>query len=372
LYLKAVIYICEPNARRIQFSIPFGAKEWRAKIKAIPSIWYSKPQQLWTVPNTKENLEKLKAIFGQSIEMKNREKSERIPQKVKLSEAMEMELVKVHQKIILKAYSNNTWKSYRGPLVYFFKFFENRKLKDVTKDEIESYVAKWIVKYHISETKQNTIINAIKFYYEQVLGQPREFYDIQRPKRSKTLPGILSMDEVQSILTAVDNIKHKAILHTIYSGGLRISELLNLRIEDIRSDDGYIFVKGAKGKKDRRTILSKHLLILLRDYYKVNKPSYWLFEGQSGGKYSASSVQSIFRKAVKKANINPWATVHSLRHSFATHLLQQGTNLRYIQSLLGHSSSKTTEIYTHLLKVDNSIVKSPLDIMMENNNLAKI
>ena len=228
------------------------------------------------------------------------------------------------------------------------------------------------MKYHISETKQNTIINAIKFYYEQVLGQPREFYDIQRPKRSKTLPGILSMDEVQSILTAVDNIKHKAILHTIYSGGLRISELLNLRIEDIRSDDGYIFVKGAKGKKDRRTILSKHLLILLRDYYKVNKPSYWLFEGQSGGKYSASSVQSIFRKAVKKANINPWATVHSLRHSFATHLLQQGTNLRYIQSLLGHSSSKTTEIYTHLLKVDNSIVKSPLDIMMENNNLAKI
>jgi len=177
------------------------------------------------------------------------------------------------------------------------------------------------------------------------------------------------MGEVQAILKQPKNMKHKAILCSIYSGGLRLSEVLNLRIEDVRSADGYLFIKGGKGKKDRRTILSNQLLLLLRQYYKEHKPSYWLFEGQTGGKYSASSVQSIFRKAVEAANVNPWATVHTLRHSFATHLLQQGTNLRYIQGLLGHASSKTTEIYTHLQKVDNSVVKNPLDVMMKSGNL---
>ena len=150
-----------------------------------------------------------------------------------------------------------------------------------------------------------------------------------------------------------------------------MSEVRNLRIEDVRSADGYIFIKGGKGKEDRQTVLSVHLLEMLRVYYVAYKPSYWLFEGQAGGKYSASSVQSILRKAVKDSNVNPWATVHTLRHSFATHLMQQGTNTRYIQGLLGHSSLKTTEIYTHLMKVDNSVVKSPLDIMMESITLVR-
>jgi len=318
--------------------------------------------------NTKENLELLKLIFGDAVDFQERNKKRTVP-KIELSEAMKAELARVEEKIILMAYSHSTLKAYRNALVYFFKYFENRKLLDVSKSEIESYVAKWIVKYDISETKQNTIINAIKFYYEKVLDQPRAFYNIQRPKKARTLPGVLSMPEVKAILSQPENLKHKTILYTIYSGGLRLGELLNLRIEDVRSDDGYIFIKAAKGKKDRRTILSDHLLGLLRQYYKLHKPSYWLFEGQTGGKYSASSVQRIFRKAVKESGVNPWATVHTLRHSFATHLLQQGTNLRYIQGLLGHSSSKTTEIYTHLQKVDNSVVRSPLDVLMESSTL---
>jgi len=366
--MKAIIYKTQLSARRVKFYLPPTAKKWRERIKAIPGRFYHPQQKLWSLVNTKENLILLKQLFGDSYEEQNPVKTSTIP-KIELSESMKNELGRVQEKIILKGYSHNTWKSYRGALTYFFKYFESRKLLDVTKSEIESYVAKWIVKYKISETKQNTIINAIKFYYEQVLEQPRAFYDIQRPKKSQTLPGVLSMGEVQAILSQPKNIKHQAILCAIYSGGLRLGEVLNLRIEDIRSVDGYIFIKGAKGKKDRRTILSGQLLKILRQYYIENKPSYWLFEGQTGGKYSASSVQNIFRKAVKNANVNPWATVHTLRHSFATHLLQQGTSLRYIQGLLGHSSSKTTEIYTHLLKVDNSVVKNPLDVMMENCNL---
>ncbi|MBK8080500.1 MAG: tyrosine-type recombinase/integrase [Saprospiraceae bacterium] len=178
---------------------------------------------------------------------------------------------------------------------------------------------------------------------------PREYYDIQRPKRSQSLPNVLSKQEVAAILSAPKNIKHKAILLIIYSAGLRISEAIQLRISDIHSKEGYIFIKGGKGKKDRKSVLSPIALDVLRTYYKAHKPSYWLFEGQDGGQYTAKSIQNIFIAAVEASKSNPWATVHTLRHSFATHLLASGTNLRYIQTLLGHSSSKTTEIYTHAL-----------------------
>lgn len=366
--MNAIIYQTTKHAKRIKFSLPYAEREWRKQIKKIPSIFYHKPQKLWSIVNSKENLERLKCIFGQSIEYQKMEPVAVMP-KLKLSKAMQIELERVEEKVILKGYSHNTLKAYRGALYYFFKYFENNNLKDLEKAAIESYVAHLINKYKISETRQNTIINAIKFYYEQVLGQPREYYDIQRPKRPKSLPNVLSMEEIQKLLVQPKNIKHRAILYTIYASGLRISELVNLRIEDIRSKDGYIFIKGAKGKKDRRTMLSKHLLKLLRIYYKMYRPAYWLFEGQDGGQYSRSSIQKIFRKAVQSANLNPWATPHTLRHSFATHLLQQGVNLRYIQTLLGHSSSKTTEIYTHLLNVDNNTVKSPLDVIMERSKL---
>lgn len=155
----------------------------------------------------------------------------------------------------------------------------------------------------------------------------------------------------------------------IYSAGLRISEAIKLRVRDIHSDQGYIFIKGAKGKKDRKSVLSPVLLVLLRKYYRAYNPSYWLFEGQEGGQYSASSIQSVFRRAVEKSNSNPWATVHTLRHSFATHLLQKGTNLRYVQVLLGHESSKTTEVYTHVLSISNKNIQSPLDGIDEILNL---
>src|SRR5699024_531236 len=172
---------------------------------------------------------------------------------------------------------------------------------------------------------------------------------------------VLSIEEVAAIINQPKNLKHRAILHLIYSAGLRIGEVIRLRISDIRSDDGYIFVKDSKGKKDRHTVLSNYLLKILRKYYKAYRPSYWLFEGQQGGQYSTRSIQSIYRKAVKETGSNPWSTPHTLRHSFATHLMQRGVNIRYIQSALGHASSKTTEVYTRILAINNETLTSTLD-----------
>lgn len=167
-----------------------------------------------------------------------------------------------------------------------------------------------------------------------------------------------------ALINAPDNIKHRAILWSIYACGLRLSEVISLRLIDIHSEEACIYIKSAKGKKDRRVPLSPHLLSLLRRYYKMYKPSYWLFEGQQGGQYSPSSIQKIFPRAVEKSGVHPWATLHTLRHSCATHMLQQGVNLRYIQAFLGHSNSKTTEIYTHLINFDKSQIQSPLDVLI--------
>ena len=186
-------------------------------------------------------------------------------------------------------------------------------------------------------------------------------YFIDRPKKEKTLPVVLSDEEILLILRSVSNLKHKAILMVIYSAGLRISECINLKIKDIDSNRMQIRVEQSKGKKDRYTLLSTKTLLILRDYFKTYRPKEFLFEGQDGGCYSTRSIQNIFRDTVEKTKIKKKVSVHSLRHSFATHLLENGTNLRYIQSLLGHSNSKTTEIYTHVTTKGFEQLKSPLD-----------
>nr|MBS0038138.1 site-specific integrase [Saprospiraceae bacterium] len=358
-----IIYQPSPKAQRIKFFIHYSALELREAVKKMNTSFYHPSQKLWSVVNTADNFEKLKEILGPGtiIESKKIKKTP-IPRR-KLGAEAEEALEKFEQCIILKGYSRNTLKNYRNELIQFFSYFDGRDYKTIRKEEIESFVAMLITKHKISNTKQNQLINAIKFYYEKVLGLPREYYDIQRPKRAKELPNVLSMREVSQLINTPQNIKHKAMLYLIYSAGLRSGELLRLRIRDIQSEQGFIFIKGGKGKKDRRTVLSQKLLTVLRDYYKKHRPAYWLFEGQDGGQYTSRSLQAVFRRAAEKAQINPWTTLHTLRHSFATHCLQNGMNLRQVQVMLGHSSLKTTEIYTHVLEVSNKVLKSPLDLM---------
>lgn len=196
---------------------------------------------------------------------------------------------------------------------------------------------------------------------EKVLGRPLRTYYVQRPKKERVLPNVLSEEEVATILKCAENLKHKAMLSLIYSSGLRLGELINLTIHDIDSKRMLIIIKQGKGKKDRVSLLSVKVLEILREYFKKYKPKDYLFEGQFGEQYSPTSVQKVFKIAKQKAGIKKKATVHTLRHSFATHLLEHGTDLRYIQSLLGHQSPKTTEIYTHITKRGLDKIKSPFD-----------
>ncbi|MFN4000350.1 tyrosine-type recombinase/integrase [Algoriphagus sp.] len=366
---QLILYIPAPKSGRFKVFIPYALKSEREEFKKLNTSYYHPSQKLWSMVNTPENIRRVQELFGEKLKMDQREPIQ-LPQPTftladKSLEAMDQ----LRQKLTLKAYSPSTISNYATAFAKFLRFFEQRELTTITKEEIEGFVYHQISKYKISESAQNSLINAVKAYYEHVLGRPREYYDIQRPKASQALPNVLSKEEIAGIIQATSNLKHRTILLTIYSAGLRISEAIRLRVRDIHSDEGYLFIKGSKNKKDRKTVLSPILLQELRAYYKAFKPSYWLFEGQEGGQYSTKSIQNIFRAAVAKSGANPWSTVHTLRHSFATHLLQNGTNLRIIQVLLGHASSKTTEIYSHVLAVSNKNVVSPLDQITELLNL---
>ncbi|RKD89671.1 site-specific tyrosine recombinase/integron integrase [Mangrovibacterium diazotrophicum] len=271
-----------------------------------------------------------------------------------------------------KRYSLNTQKIYISYMRDFTSMFHKFDLKDVTKDQINRYILWLIREKGISASQQNQRINAIKFYYEKVLGRPGEYYDIERPRKSFDLPKVLSENEVLAILRATENIKHKAILGTIYSAGLRRSELINLRIQDVQFDKHILYIRGAKGKKDRTSLLSDSIGIVLQRYMQKEKPNYWLFESPGRTKYSTTSIARILHAAVEKAGIRKRVTPHMLRHSFATHMLEQGVDIRYIQTILGHESSKTTEIYTHVSTKSLAKIKSPLDMILkdktQNNN----
>lgn len=270
------------------------------------------------------------------------------------------------EKLEQKRYSESTQTTYIAYMKDFVYAFDKRDLTQINADEINSYILRLIKNSKISASQQNQRINAIKFYYEKVLGHEKLMFAIDRPRDAKPLPKVLSLNEISQIISNCQNIKHKCILSLIYSAGLRRSELINLKITDINSERGLIVIKGAKGKKDRNTLLSKQMLHMLRSYYIDYKPSHWLFEGQKpGSSYSPTSIGKILYYACKRAKLHHRVTPHMLRHSFATHLLEQGTDLRYIQELLGHSSSKTTEIYTHVSKNMIEGISNPLDSILK-------
>ncbi|ULC58784.1 tyrosine-type recombinase/integrase [Flaviramulus sp. BrNp1-15] len=252
------------------------------------------------------------------------------------------------QKLELKKYSNSTIKSYVHSFEAFINHYKDIELLNLDENDIRKYLQK-LIQEKRSNSYINLAINAIKFYYEMVLGMPNRFYSIERPRKEFKLPKVLSKEEVFSIIENTNNLKHRCIVSLLYSSGLRRSELLNLKIKDIDSKRMVIRVEQAKGNKDRYTVLNKSVLDDLRNYFKVYNPKTYLFEGNiPGNKFSASSVFKIVVNSAEKAGINERVGPHMLRHSFATHLLENGVDIRYIQLLLGHNSTKTTEIYTHV------------------------
>lgn len=258
-------------------------------------------------------------------------------------------------------YSPNTVKTYVGALAVFFSYHRTKTIDSITKNDIELFNTNYIISNGYSTSYQNQVINAIKCYYSRRLDIHFEINDLERPLRSKKLPVILSIGEVERLLDSIKNQKHLAIISLIYSCGLRVGDVLNLRISDIDSDRGIIHIKGGKGKKDRIVPLSPSVLKLLRSYFKKCRPEEFLFNGENSKQYSSSSIQKVFKRALKKGSIIKKCTLHTLRHSYATHLLEAGTNLRVIQEILGHNDPKTTQIYTHVSSEQCAKVVSPIE-----------
>ncbi len=275
----------------------------------------------------------------------------------------------MEQKLHLRGYAKNTTKTYLDQFRLFLNFYKAYEPGDLSEPEIRNYLLYLVEKKRVSRSAQNQAINAIKFFYEVVLKQERKVYYLERPMKEQKLPTVLSQENVIELFQVTANLKHRAMLMTIYSAGLRRSELLRLRVGDIDLHRGTVFIKGSKGNKDRQSLLAQSLIPYLRRYMNEYKPQYWLFEGDKGGQYSERSINEVFVRAMKKAGIRKAATLHSLRHSFATHLLEAGTSTRYIQELLGHTSPKTTEVYTHVTRPALDKIKSPLDHLPASNFL---
>lgn len=318
-----------------------------AYVKSLSGARWSQTLLTWHLPDTLEN----RLHFGLEPAVNRVPSSDGIHQ-----------IGRFRSWLQSKRYSVNTIKTYTEALETFLCFFKDKMVADITNEDLINFNNEYILKQQLSASYQNQIVNAVKLFYSTVQNKKLEIEGLHRPKRSKLLPNVLSKQEVKQILDAHVNLKHKVMLSLIYSCGLRRGELLHLKPADIDSKRNLIFIHQAKGRKDRIAPLSPKILSMLREYYAGYKPKVWLFEGHVKGEpYSEKSLQSVLKQALYKTGIQKPVTLHWLRHSYATHLLESGTDLRYIQELLGHSSSKTTEIYTHVSTKSLQQIRSPFD-----------
>ena len=316
-------------------------------------------------PNYYLDYDDLKVHQGSLVVENESDKETRIKPAAILNNLSEESLQKTEAfKLWLKPkrYSESTIGTYTDALKTFLRFYAHKPITEITNDDLIKFNNDYIMTNRFSASYQNQVVNAVKLFFNRIENKKLDPELVHRPKRTKLLPNVLSKGEIKLILNAHGNIKHRAMLSLIYSCGLRRSELINLKIRDIDSARHLILIKQAKGKKDRIVPLSDKILELLRDYFKAYKPKEWLFEGQEKNKqYDDASLAAVLKQAVEKCKINKPVTLHWLRHSYATHLLENGTDLRYIQEILGHSRSSTTEIYTHVSTVGIQKVVSPFD-----------
>jgi integrase/recombinase XerD len=342
-------------------------------IRSLDDCRWSATMDCWHVPDNPElhsNLIRIlkgKAILDYSINKPERKSEPVLKKKIsrplpKIGEDDKAKVEEFKKWMSHIRYSESTINTYAGMLGYFLRFIKPKQSSEINSDDMVRFVNEYIIPRGLSYTFQNQVINAAKLFFLHVYKIDLDVETFERPRREHKLPNILSKQEVKKIIEVSTNTKHRVMLSLIYACGLRRSELLNLKPKDIESQRGLLLIRQSKGKKDRIVPLSEKVLGILREYYKTYKPSTYLFEGRiKGEQYSASSLQKILREACDKAGIRKPVTLHWLRHSFATHLLESGTDLRFIQELLGHRSSKTTEIYTHVSTKSIQNIKSPFD-----------
>lgn len=372
LYDQPLINICKSlgfarwSKTHVCWYIPMGNKELKALKNAIHPI--ADIDETALAPYLNKNGE-LRADGGKSEEVKQEKDVHSV---YRLSEVNSTELERYLQELKLKSYSPSTIKTYRNEFMQLLKLLHQKPAYELGSDDLRRYMQYAMEHCGIKENTAHSRLNALKFYYEQVLKKDKFFWDIPRPKRPMLLPRLLNETELQRLFNALTNKKHKAMLFTAYSAGLRVSEIVHLKIADIDSERMQIFVARAKGKKDRYVNLSPVLLDLLRSYIKFYRPQpkVYLFESETTyTAYPTRTVQQIFANAKAKAGIRKEVGIHSLRHSFATHLLEKGTDIRFIKDLLGHFNIKTTERYLHVSKKRLVNIVSPFDDLWIKGNL---
>ncbi|WP_018616337.1 tyrosine-type recombinase/integrase [Segetibacter koreensis] len=357
-------------------------------LKEIPGAKFSITYRSWHFPPVKEIVDILKEKIRGIAELDVQPLREKLLAKKQLPVMVQSQLIKQDavefsannlqalqrfiETLILKAYSRSTIRTYRNEFSQLLKEIQDIPVQNLTVDHIRRYIFYCFNKYKISEATANSRINAIKFYFEQVLGRERMLIELPRPKKPLHLPRVLGENELSRLFRSIINLKHKAILFTAYSAGLRVSEVMNLRLQDVDSDRMQPFIKCSKGKKDRYVTLSPILLDVLRAYILKCKPRpiKFLFESNEAGMpYCARSAQKIFQTARQSAGIKKEVSFHSLRHSFATHLLEKGIDVIYIKDILGHFNIKTTERYLHVRKEQLVTIISPLDDLWKKGGI---
>lgn len=325
-------------------------KELITGIKKLPGSKWSQQQKCWYVPDTPANREK----FGLQSATATLASTLCATNKTALEQFI--------QTLVLKAYSKNTIKTYRNEFVQLLIILKEIPVNSLTVKRLKDYFAYCHTTLQLSENTIHSRLNAVKFYFEQVLSREQFFWEVPRPKKQQQLPKLFAKEEIENIIKAIDNLKHRTVILLCYSSGLRVGEVVALKVTDIDSKRMVINVLQAKGKKDRIVPLSKTTLQYLRQYCAQFKPVNYLFEGQSAsGIYSSRAVQKILNTAKKKAGINRPGSVHAFRHSYATHLLDKGVDITYIKALLGHNDLKTTLRYLHVTTRNLSKIESPLE-----------
>lgn len=349
---------------KIDFTFDYDIKEY---IKKFPLVKWSNTHKTFYLPFSKENTNNFyiylkknnyeidyKALINK-VDLKN--SSSLKPLNLKF----EPFLIKFKNWLVQMRYSTNTIRTYISMIELFFRFHSEKKIKDITKDDIEHFNNEYILKNNYSATFQNQLINSIKLFYTYNTNNTLDLKNLDRPKKSRKLPEVLSLDEVKLILSSLKNVKHKTLLSLIYSCGLRIGEAINLKLNAIDINRRLLHIKSGKGRKDRYIPISPIMIALLKKYIFQYTPKVYLFEGQTKPQYTAVSARKVLKTMVIKCGIKKGITLHTLRHSYATHLLENGTDIRFIQELLGHNDPKTTMIYTHVSTTSLQKIKNPFD-----------
>lgn len=336
-------------------------KKLIALVKSIQNSRWSKTHSSWYLPCNLENLKEFYKTFKGITHINTDKLSLKLQQKLDLTISQKKLLNGFYLYLKGKRYSSSTIKTYTFFIADFILFYKNRNLKELTNRDVEIYIEQIFLQRKYSVSSQRQFISALKLFVKYYPEIQIEEIALTRPKRDKKLPNVLSQEEVLRLIQVTKNIKHRAIIALVYSCGLRIGELINLKLEHIDIARRQLLIKNAKGRKDRYVVLANSFIPLLKNYVLTYRPKYYFVEGQNSKQYSASSVRKFLKANAYLSGITKEITPHTLRHSYATHLLENGVGLRHIQELLGHVKPETTMIYTHVAKKDLLDIQSPLD-----------